>query len=96
MRTALDRWLVWCASEGVNPSAATPAQLADCILDHKGLLPIDDLVDLSADPTGRHAVRRKTCCLAFTLPTPSVCAGCCINAGSPAGGRPSAGSNPIT
>lgn len=46
MRTALDRWLVWCASEGVNPAAATPSQLTDCILDHKASLPIDDLVDL--------------------------------------------------
>jgi hypothetical protein len=23
-------------------------------------------------------VLRKTCCLAFTLPQPKICAGCCI------------------
>jgi ferric iron reductase protein FhuF len=33
------------------------------------------LVDLS--PDGR--VRRRTCCLAFALPEPKVCDGCCIS-----------------
>jgi ferric iron reductase protein FhuF len=40
---------------------------------------VDDLVDLRVDPaTGEIAVHRRTCCLAFTLPQPRVCRGCCI------------------
>jgi Ferric iron reductase FhuF-like transporter len=37
-----------------------------------------DLVDLAAQPDGGLAVRRRTCCLAFTLPEPKICSGCCI------------------
>ncbi|MEV0392898.1 IucA/IucC family C-terminal-domain containing protein [Polymorphospora rubra] len=39
---------------------------------------VDDLVDLVAGPNGELTVQRRTCCLAFTLPRPKVCAGCCI------------------
>lgn len=39
---------------------------------------IEDLVDLVPGGSGRLTVRRKTCCLAFTLPRPKVCAGCCL------------------
>jgi hypothetical protein len=46
MRIAHDRWLVWCATEGVSPNAATQRQLVDCILDHRSALPIGELVDL--------------------------------------------------
>ncbi len=42
-------------------------------------LGIDDLVELVPDATGRLDVQRKTCCLAFTLPSPKVCRGCCIS-----------------
>jgi hypothetical protein len=41
-------------------------------------LGIDDLVELVPGPTGSVTVQRKTCCLAFTLPEPKVCNGCCI------------------
>jgi hypothetical protein len=41
-------------------------------------LGLEDLVDLVPGPAGEPTVRRKTCCLAFTLPTPKVCAGCCL------------------
>jgi hypothetical protein len=42
-------------------------------------LKIDDLVDITADPaTGGLHIARRTCCLAFTLPEPKVCRGCCI------------------
>jgi ferric iron reductase protein FhuF len=37
-------------------------------------LGVADLVELTPDL----AVRRRTCCLAFTLPQPKICAGCCI------------------
>jgi hypothetical protein len=44
-----------------------------------GALGIDDLVDITTDPaTGGLHIARRTCCLAFTLPEPKVCRGCCI------------------
>jgi hypothetical protein len=43
-------------------------------------LGLDDLVELA--PLGGSeaglSIQRKTCCLAFTLPEPTVCLGCCI------------------
>ena len=41
-------------------------------------LDADDLVELSDRPGGGLDIQRKTCCLAFTLPTPKVCTTCCI------------------
>jgi ferric iron reductase protein FhuF len=41
-------------------------------------LDVADLVELVPGATGRLTVQRKTCCLAFTLPSPKVCQGCCI------------------
>jgi hypothetical protein len=41
-------------------------------------LDVEDLIELVPGPTGTLTVQRKTCCLAFTLPQPKVCAGCCI------------------
>jgi ferric iron reductase protein FhuF len=43
-------------------------------------LDIADLVTLTAQPGGRLDVQRRTCCLAFTLPEPTICGGCCIPA----------------
>jgi hypothetical protein len=50
----------------------------DVIADARAVLAalgVDDLVQLS--PDGR--VRRRTCCLAFALPEPKICDGCCIS-----------------
>jgi hypothetical protein len=41
-------------------------------------LGVADLVTLAPLPDGGIDVRRNTCCLAFTLPEPKICAGCCI------------------
>ncbi len=41
-------------------------------------LDVADLIELVPGPTGALTVQRKTCCLAFTLPQPKVCNGCCI------------------
>jgi hypothetical protein len=41
-------------------------------------LGVEDLIELVPDRSGRLDVQRKTCCLAFTLPKPKVCVGCCI------------------
>jgi hypothetical protein len=43
-----------------------------------GALGVDDLVELVPGAGGQLTVQRKTCCLAFTLPKPKVCSGCCI------------------
>ncbi|MDI1464261.1 IucA/IucC family C-terminal-domain containing protein [Catellatospora sp. KI3] len=55
------------------PGSTTEA--AGTVLSALGL---DDLVDLVPSPTGEPAVQRRTCCLAFTLPQPKVCGGCCL------------------
>nr|BFE64653.1 (2Fe-2S)-binding protein [Dactylosporangium thailandense] len=43
-----------------------------------GVLDADDLVELTPRAGGGLDIQRKTCCLAFTLPTPKVCTTCCI------------------
>ena len=39
-------------------------------------LDLDHLVDIV--PGEQPEVRRRTCCLAFTLPQPKICTGCCL------------------
>ncbi len=41
-------------------------------------LDVEDLIELVPGRHGKLDVQRKTCCLAFTLPNPKVCNGCCI------------------
>jgi ferric iron reductase protein FhuF len=41
-------------------------------------LDIDDLVEIGTDEAGRPRIHRRTCCLAFALPAPKICSGCCI------------------
>ncbi|MCW2642155.1 MAG: hypothetical protein JWP76_4461 [Dactylosporangium sp.] len=41
-------------------------------------LDLAGLVDLTPGASGRLEVRRRTCCLAFALPEPRICAGCVI------------------
>ena len=55
-----------------------PGRSTDTIDTLLATLGIDDLVELVEGPAGRFDVQRKTCCLAFTLPQPKVCKGCCI------------------
>nr|MDT0659955.1 IucA/IucC family C-terminal-domain containing protein [Micromonospora sp. DSM 115978] len=55
------------------------ARNIDTLLD---ALDVGDLVDLVPGPTGQLTVQRRTCCLAFTLPKPKICAGCCIRPAS--------------
>ncbi|MFB9234501.1 IucA/IucC family C-terminal-domain containing protein [Plantactinospora siamensis] len=43
-----------------------------------GALGVDDLIELVPGPAGAPMVQRKTCCLAFTLPRPKLCVGCCV------------------
>ncbi len=64
---------------GVLRSAdALPGSSAETIDRLNAALGIDDLIELVRDRQGKLDVQRKTCCLAFTLPQPKVCKGCCI------------------
>jgi hypothetical protein len=66
-------------AHGVLRSAdALPGTSAENVDRLLGALGIRDLIDLNAGPSGGLDVQRKTCCLAFTLPKPKVCSGCCI------------------
>lgn len=57
----------------------TAGESADNIATLLHTLGIEDLIDLAPNPrNGRLEVQRRTCCLAFTLPEPKVCKGCCI------------------
>jgi hypothetical protein len=52
-----------------------PARAAVDLLDALG---VADLVEVTTRPNGRLHIQRRTCCLAFALPHPRVCVGCCI------------------
>ena len=57
---------------------ALPGESAETIGVLLDTLDVADLIELVPGPTGELTVQRKTCCLAFTLPQPKICAGCCI------------------
>lgn len=64
---------------GVLRSAdALPGRSIETITQLNRVLGIEDLIELVPDRNGKLDVQRKTCCLAFTLPQPKVCRGCCI------------------
>ncbi|MFB9332957.1 IucA/IucC family C-terminal-domain containing protein [Actinoplanes octamycinicus] len=64
---------------GILRSAdATPGRSAESVGLLLGALGIGDLIELVPGANGQLDVQRKTCCLAFTLPTPKLCPGCCI------------------
>jgi hypothetical protein len=82
-RTADAIWPAWPPVTGAaGPGAshrAEPGPLIELIEEVLGALGVADLVTLETDPqTGALSIQRRTCCLAFTLPTPKVCSGCCI------------------
>jgi hypothetical protein len=55
-----------------------PGSTAENITTLLTALELDDLIDLENGPSGQINIQRKTCCLAFTLPKPKLCAGCVI------------------
>ncbi|WP_422774524.1 IucA/IucC family C-terminal-domain containing protein [Plantactinospora sp. WMMC1484] len=66
-------------AQGVLRAAdALPGGSAETIGALLDALGVADLVELVPGPSGELTVQRRTCCLAFTLPQPKVCAGCCI------------------
>ena len=52
----------------------SPEEIITTVLEALGL---EDLIELVPGMEGP-GVQRKTCCLAFTLPEPKVCSGCCL------------------
>jgi hypothetical protein len=56
-----------------------PGSSAESIEKLHGALGVTGLTELVPGRNGKLDVQRKTCCLAFTLPKPKVCQGCCIN-----------------
>jgi hypothetical protein len=62
-------------SRGADVVAGSTLDTANYVLAGLGL---SDLVDI-APTAGGLDVQRKTCCLAFKLPQPRYCTGCCIS-----------------
>jgi len=62
----------------LRASDALPGSSVESIRALLGALGVSDLVDLVPGPGGEPAVQRRTCCLAFTLPRPKICQGCCV------------------
>ncbi|GLH97687.1 hypothetical protein Pa4123_29620 [Phytohabitans aurantiacus] len=78
------RTLLGSVSSGIAHAILRAADvLPGSTVEHIGTLlaalGIDDLIELVPGPTGEPTVQRKTCCLAFTLPKPKICSGCCIS-----------------
>ncbi|GAA1786516.1 hypothetical protein GCM10009682_05790 [Luedemannella flava] len=67
-------------AHGLSRAAdAIPGSTLDAAHELLDLFDVDDLVQLEPAPTGAGlCVKRRTCCLAFTLPEPKVCTGCVI------------------
>jgi hypothetical protein len=61
----------------VRAADALPGPLVETVRTVLETLGVAELVTLEPDGTS-YLVRRHTCCLAFTLPQPKVCSGCCI------------------
>jgi hypothetical protein len=77
------RTLLGSVSSGVayavlRSADVLPGSSVETIATLLGTLGIEDLIELVPGPAGKLDVQRKTCCLAFTLPKPKVCVGCCI------------------
>jgi hypothetical protein len=83
-RARLGRRTLWGSvgsgvAYGLSRAAdSLPGPLLDTAHRLLRVLDADDLVELSPREGGGLDIQRKTCCLAFTLPTPKVCTTCCI------------------
>jgi Ferric iron reductase FhuF-like transporter len=77
------RTLLGSVSSGIAHGILRAADvLPGSTVEHIGTLlttlDVEDLIELAPGPNGELTVQRKTCCLAFTLPQPKICTGCCI------------------
>ncbi|OKI58056.1 IucA/IucC family C-terminal-domain containing protein [Micromonospora sp. CB01531] len=62
----------------LRASDALPGSSTESIGTLLDALGLGDLVELVPGPGGEATVQRRTCCLAFTLPRPKICQGCCV------------------
>jgi hypothetical protein len=58
----------------IRAAAALPGDAEQTVTTLLRAFDLEDLVELMPGL----AVQRKTCCLAFTLPEPKICSGCCL------------------
>ncbi|MDT5037194.1 MAG: hypothetical protein QOE03_2379 [Micromonosporaceae bacterium] len=83
-RLRLGRRTLWGSlaagvAHGVSRAAdVLPGSTLDVTTTLLSSLGLGELVDLTAHPTGRLTVNRRTCCLAFGLPKTKICTGCVI------------------
>jgi hypothetical protein len=84
-RTLLGSLASGVAHAMLDAADALPGSAAEHTQRLLTTLGVQDLVDLVPAPGGGLTVQRHTCCLAFTLPEPKMCASCCIRL---AGRRP--------
>lgn len=71
--------LASAVAHGLSRAAdALPGSALDLANTLLSTLDVEDLVELTPRPSGELEIQRRTCCLAFTLPQPKVCAGCVI------------------
>jgi hypothetical protein len=62
----------------LRASDSLPGSAAENIGTLLDALGVPDLIELVPGPAGKPTVQRRTCCLAFTLPEPKICSGCCL------------------
>jgi hypothetical protein len=67
--------VAYAAVRGLDTAPGEVADVAGYLLAD---LDVADLVELPPGPDGHPTVQRLTCCLAFTLPEPKICSGCCL------------------
>jgi len=77
-RTLLGSLASGVATAVLRSADVLPGSSTDLIAALLGALGVEDLVDVLPGPGGTLDVHRRTCCLAFTLPEPKVCRGCCL------------------
>jgi hypothetical protein len=77
-RTLLGSLASAAAYAAVRGVDAPPEQVTANAATVLSALDVADLVTLEPGPDGHPTVWRLTCCLAFALPEPKLCSGCCL------------------
>lgn len=67
--------IAYAVLRGAHALPGSPTDAVGTLLE---ALDLADLVDIGTGDGGEPVVHRRTCCLAFTLPQPKVCSGCCL------------------
>jgi hypothetical protein len=75
LRGSLASGVAHALSRAADALPGSTLEAAETLL---ATLGVADLVDLTPLPSGELWIERRTCCLAFALPEPKICRGCCI------------------